>query len=82
MILEADMGIIMKIPKESVSMSVSVEIIDSDTDKKKSGSVEFTKEDIDEMRKDFLENVEFGDEYDAVYMLTNKGAKLLNSLKR
>ena len=73
MMMEADMGIILKIPRESESLIVGITVTDAATGKEKHGSIRFDKDDIDEMRQDFLENVELGDNYDDVYMLTDIG---------
>jgi len=72
------MGIIVKIPEESESIRMEVDLVDASGVKRKC-IAQFNKDDIDGMRQDFLDNVEFGDDYDAVYVLTDKAKIYLNN---
>lgn len=76
--IEANMGIIMKIPEESESIRMEIDFVDTSGVKRKCVA-QFNKDDIDGMRQDFLDNVEFGDDYDAVYVLTDKAEIYLNN---
>lgn len=76
--IEANMGIIMKIPEGSGSMRMEIDLVDEYGVKRKCVA-QFNKDDIDSMRQDFLDNVEFGDDYDAVYILTDKAEIYLNN---
>lgn len=74
------MGIIVKIPKTIFKMEVICHVID-DNDEVQKMHGKFTLDDIMSLRKDFLENVECGDEYDATYVITDEGKEWLESRK-
>ena len=76
--IEANMGIIMKIPEKSESIRMEIDFVDASGVKRKC-IAQFNKDNIDDMRQDFLDNVELGDDYDAVYTLTNKAKIYLNN---
>ena len=64
-------GIILWIPKEAVGLYVEAKILD-ENDKVVKVKKTFSVSQIQKMRKDFLDNVIDGDDYDAVYCLTEK----------
>lgn len=68
-------NIIMQIPKETVSMELTVKIMRGDTIQ--TVGKQYTIADIHDMRQDFLDNVEFGDDYNASYVLTEKAQRYL-----
>lgn len=72
-------NIILPIPKESVSMELTVKIMYDDTIK--TVGKQFTIGDIHDMRQDFLDNVEFGDDYNASYVITEEGKRCLEALE-
>lgn len=76
--IEANMGIITKIPEGAASIRMEIGLVDTSGVKRKC-IAQFNKDDIDSMRQDFLDNVEFGDDYDAVYILTDKAEIYLNN---
>lgn len=78
---EKQMGIILKIPVNAITMSVTVKFINSDGEVKQQVA-DFDHGDIIDFRKDFLDNVEYGDEYDAIYSVTDKGNAYLKILDR
>lgn len=71
-------NIILKIPKDTVVLSVEATVLDGEQPPSKQTKImkaDFSPSDIFDMRMDFLDNVEAGDEYDAVYVLTDEGRK-------
>ena len=76
---EKEMGIILKIPVNAITMSITVNFIDGDGEVKQQ-IAEFDHSDIIDFRKDFLDNVELGDDYDALYALPEQGNEYLKSL--
>lgn len=70
-----EMGIIIRIPKNckkfKIKATVDIEGVDTKVARK------FSFEDIIAARQDFLDNVEFGDNYDAKFQVTEKGLKWL-----
>lgn len=76
--IEANMGIIAKIPEESESIRMEIDFVDASGVKRKC-IAQFNSDDIYNMRQDFLDNVELGDDYDAVYILTDKAEIYLNN---
>ena len=63
-------NIILKIPKDTVVLSVEATVL---KDKKSQiMKADFSPSDIFDMRMDFLDNVEAGDEYDAVYVVADE----------
>ena len=75
-----DMGVILRIPKEAVRLEMTVLILDEDGNLQKV-CAEFSANDIREARQAFLDNVEMGDDYDAVWQLTEKGRRQLEEMK-
>lgn len=78
--IELDLiNIILPIPKQTVSMDITVKVMDGDTIQ--TVYKPFTISDIHDMRANFLDNVEFGDDYDAVYTITEEGKRYLEELE-
>lgn len=75
-----DMGVILRIPKEAVRIEMTVLILDEDGNLQEV-CAEFSANDIREARQAFLDNVEFGDDYDAIWQLTEKGRRQLAEMK-
>lgn len=76
-----DMGVILRIPKEAVRLEMTVLILDEDSNLQEV-CAEFSANDIREARQAFLDNVEFGDDYDAIWQLTEKGRRELEEMKK
>lgn len=72
-------NIILPIPKQTVSMDLTVKVMDGDTIQ--TVYKPFTISDIHDMRANFLDNVAFGDDYDAVYTITEEGKRYLEELE-
>lgn len=78
--IELDLiNIILPIPKETVSMELTAKIMHGNTIQ--AVSKQFTIGDIHDMRQDFLDNVEDGDEYNVRYVLTEEGERYLEELE-
>lgn len=78
--IELDLiNIILPIPKETVSMELTVKIMHGNTIQ--AVGKQFTISDIHDMRQDFLDNVEDGDEYSVRYVITEEGKRYLEELK-
>jgi hypothetical protein len=74
-----EINIILKIPKESVRLVVSATVLDNDGKTMKLEKT-LSVSDIMAARKDFLDYVEEGDDYDVRYVLTDKGLEYLKEL--
>lgn len=72
-------NIILPIPKQTVSMELTVKIMNGD--KIQTVSQSYTIGDIHDMRQNFLDNVEFGDDYDAVYVFNEESRHNLKELE-
>lgn len=79
-IIEDTMGVIMRIPTNAVKLKLKCKVIEKDGREYRAKAV-FNKKDISDMRADFLFCVPEGDDYDAVYELTDKGIEMLNELE-
>lgn len=78
--IELDLiNIILPIPKQTVSMDLTVKVMDGDTIQ--TVYKPFTISDIHDMRANFLDNVTFGDDYDAVYTITEEGKRYLEAIE-
>ena len=75
------MNVILKIPTDAVSLTITAKMLDEDG-KLMSVSRTLAVSDIQGARKDFLDNVEDGDEYDAHYVLTDEGRAYLDALRK
>lgn len=76
-----EMNIIMKIPENTVRAVLIADIIDKDGNVEKVHKV-LMPDDIWQSRNDFLENVDGGDDYDARYVITEKGLRWLEQLEK
>jgi hypothetical protein len=74
-------NVIIKIPVDAVKLTITAKIL-GDNDTLQTVSADLGLKDIQEARSAFLDNVEFGDDYDAVYVLTEKGRAYLEELER
>lgn len=74
-------NVIIKIPVDAVKLRITAKIL-GDNDTLQTVSTDLGLKDIQEARSAFLDNVEFGDDYDAVYVLTEKGRAYLEELER
>ena len=74
-------NLIIKIPRESIKLEIKAVFLD-DNDELTTVYKTLKLCDIQEARKDFLENVEDGDDYDARYVLTDKGREWLEEYSR
>lgn len=78
-VIEADMNIIMKIPRNTVRLEATISFFGGNGEVLKAAKV-YDVEEINQCRQDFLDNVEFGDDYDASFVLTDLGMEYLESL--
>lgn len=74
-------NLIIKIPRESIKLDIKAVFLD-DNDELTTVCKTLKLSDIQEARKDFLDNVEDGDDYDARYCLTDKGREWLEEFSR
>lgn len=75
-----EMHIIIKVPKDALKVTVKVQVPGYDGEVMKVKK-KLLKTDLDKARKDFLDNVEGGDDYDAKFVITEKGAKFLEEIR-
>lgn len=73
-------NIILRIPRDAAGIEVTATLIGED-EKVQKISRKLSVSDIREARQAFLDNVEFGDDYDAKFVLTEKGQKYLDGLE-
>ncbi len=71
-----NINVILKIPKGAMKLRIQALMLDED-DKPYTLEQTLNTAEIFDARKDFLENVECGDEYDTVYTLSDKVKKML-----
>ena len=76
-----EMNIFLRIPKEAVALEVTASLLDADGKVMKVGT-KLSASDIHDRRRDFLDNVEDGDEYDALYVLTDEGREYLEQIRK
>lgn len=76
-----EMNIILRIPKDAASLTVTAVLIGKDDKAVKVGR-RLSADDIRSARHAFLDNVEDGDDYDARYVLTDEGREYLEELGR
>lgn len=76
-----EINIIVKIPANAATLELVCQMIDDEGELFKL-SKKYTPEDIRAARKDFLDNVEDGDDYDARYVITDSGRELLEYLRQ
>lgn len=77
--LEEQIHIIITIPKNAASIEITATMIGDDGIPFRANTV-MKPEDIRTARQDFLDNVEGGDDFDAVYTLTEKGREIYEQL--
>ena len=74
-----EINIILRIPENAAELSISAKLLD-----KKGKPMEVSRtlsvQDIFKARRDFLDNVPDGDEYDAKYVLTEEGRAFLERM--
>lgn len=78
-VIEADMNIIIKIPRNAVMLNATISFLDGNGEVLKASKI-YDVTEINQCRQDFLDNVEFGDDYDASFVLTDLGMEYLESL--
>ena len=74
-----EMNIFLRIPKDAVALEVTASLLDGDG-KLMKASNKLSVSDIGKRRQDFLDNVEFGDDYDARFVLSEKGREYLDEI--
>ena len=74
-----EMNIFLKVPESAVALEVSAKIIDGNGNLVRVGK-SLTVQNLFRARKDFLDNVPDGDDYDAKYVLTDTGRECLERL--
>ena len=74
-----EMNILLRVPESAVALEVKATILDEDGETV-NVSKKLSVKDIFKSRKDFLDNVEDGDDYDALYVLTDKGQAYAETL--
>ena len=67
--------IIVQVPKDTVSISVDAKLLQNG--KLIDAHMDMTPEEFRQARQDFLDEVEAGDDYDKVWILTDKAKKEL-----
>lgn len=70
--------IILPVPKDTVTVSVTAKMIQNG--KLIEAHMDMTPEEFRQARKDFLDEVEDGDDYDKVWTLTEEGLNHLNQI--
>ena len=76
-----EMPIILYIPKDSVAIELISTMFDENGELMRV-SRKISISEIYKYRQDFLDNVEFGDEYDAEYTFTEEGRAYAEKLRR
>lgn len=75
-----EMNVLIKIPLNAATIDLTAHILD-ENGKVLNVARHFTTDEVRKARQDFLDNVEDGDDYDAVYTLTEKGQRYLEELR-
>lgn len=78
--IECDSHIILAIPSGTARLKAEVTLLDGDGQPHICETV-LGPEEIRQARQDFLDNVDGGDDYNAVYTLTEKGRELYERIK-
>lgn len=73
--VDAGQGVIIKIPENTVRLEITASVMDEDGNVVKAHTI-LNPSDIYDVRKDFMDYVG-DDDYDAVYVLTEKGRREL-----
>lgn len=76
-----EMNILLQIPTEAVSLGVITQLLDGNG-KLMKVSTTLSASEIREKRQAFLDNVEFGDDYDGKFVITEEGRRYLEELER
>ena len=76
-----EINVIMKIPKNAYRIKVECDVID-DHGEHHQYLKYLLPENIMQARQDFLDNVDGGDDYDARYVITEKGIEWLKQLEK
>lgn len=80
-LLDTDLiHIIVQVPKDTVTVSFDAKMIRNG--ELVTAHMDMTPEEFRQARKDFLDEVDGGDEYDAVYALTEEGKEYADRLLR
>lgn len=74
-----EMPIILKIPKNTAQLKITATMLNDDGEPTQVTRKLSTSE-VYACHQDFLDNVELGDDYDAVYTLTDEGRALAEAL--
>ena len=72
-------NIIVKVPENTVACKFTATMI-TDDGKLQDAEMKMNATEFRQARKDFLDNVEGGDEYDGLYVLTEEGRKYVDKL--
>ena len=75
-----EMNVILQIPENAVSVTITATIMIDDKPMKAKKKLD--AEAIRTVRQEFLENVEFGDDYNAMFVLSDKGRELADAIER
>lgn len=70
--------IILPVPKDTVTVSVTAKMIQNG--ELIEAKMDMTPEDFRQLRQDFLDEVDGGDEYDDVYTLTDIGKEIADQI--
>ena len=76
-----EINIFAKIPENAARLTLTVQYFDDDGNPQTAYKV-MNAEDIRQARKDFLDYVEDGDDYDALYVVTEEGKRWIEELER
>lgn len=75
-----EMNIILKVPKSAAALNVSAVLLKTDGKTQKVEKRMNTQE-LYKARQDFLDNVDFGDDYDGKFVITEKGRQFLEEME-
>lgn len=75
-----EMNILLRIPENMATLEINASVLDGEG-KRMKVSRKLSPGDIFKARQDFLENVEDGDEFEAGYVVTEKGFKSLRRME-
>lgn len=78
-VLLEQMNIFLPIPTESVCIEIIAQFLDKDGKLKKVRTT-LSASEIRQKRQDFLDNVEFGDDYDGKFVITEEGKRYLEEM--
>ena len=76
-----EINIIVKIPKDAARITINAVVLDDDGSPL-GVSKTLNPEDIRQARQDFLDNVEDGDDYDSLVVLTDAGREWLEQQEK